>query len=337
GGNGTISPSTPQTVNHGATTSFTLTPAANFHVANVAGTCGGSLAGNVYTTNAVNADCTVIASFAIDTHVVTPSVSGGNGTISPSTPQTVNHGATAIFTLTPAANFHVANVAGTCGGSLAGNVYTTNAVNADCTVIASFAIDTHVVTPSVSGGDGTISPSTPQTVNHGATVAFTVTPAAGYHVVTPVGGSCPAGSLVGTSYTTGAVVADCTVVVSFAANPAHHIKFVQQPADVPRGERLGAVQVAIVDASDNVITTDSTSQITLATAACGASATLAQATVSNGIASFPANATQRFYTLATGKTLSASSGALAGTSATFNVTSAGSVLVFADGFDLCRL
>ncbi|TCO38234.1 uncharacterized protein DUF11 [Dokdonella fugitiva] len=214
GGNGTISPSTAQTVNHGATTSFTLTPAANYHVGNVTGTCGGSLAGNVYTTSAVVADCTVIASFAIDTHTVTPSVNGGNGTISPSTVQTVNHGATTSFTLAPAANYHVGNVTGTCGGSLAGNVYTTNAVNADCTVIASFAIDTHTVSPSVTGGNGTISPSTPQTVDHGATTSFTLAPAANYHVGS-VTGTC-GGSLTGNVYTTNAVVADCTVIASFA-------------------------------------------------------------------------------------------------------------------------
>ncbi|WP_220484385.1 beta strand repeat-containing protein, partial [Dokdonella fugitiva] len=217
GGNGTISPSTPQTVNHGATTAFTLTPNAGYHIVTpVGGTCGGSLAGNTYTTNAVNADCTVIASFAINTYTVTPSVSGGNGTISPSTPQTVNHGATSVFTLTPNAGYHaVTPVGGTCGGSLVGNTYTTNAVTADCTVIASFAIDTHVVTPSVSGGNGTISPSTPQTVNDGATTAFTLTPNAGYHIVTPVGGTC-GGSLVGNTYTTNAVTADCTVIASFA-------------------------------------------------------------------------------------------------------------------------
>jgi hypothetical protein len=228
-------------------------------------------------------------------------------------------------------------VTGTCGGNLAGNVYTTNAVTADCTVIASFAIDTHVVTPSVSGGNGTISPTTPQTVNHGATANFTLTPVAGYHVVTPVGGTCAAGTLAGASYTTGPVTANCTVVASFAANPPDHIKFLQQPADVPRGNRLGTVQVAIVDALDNVITTDSTSQVTLATTACGGSIALEQATVSGGIASFPANATQRFYTLTSGRTLSATSAALSGTSGAFNVSTAGSELTFADDFDLCRL
>jgi hypothetical protein len=162
-------------------------------------------------------------------------------------------------------------------------------------------------------------------------------PVAGYHVVTPLGGSCAAGTLVGTSYSTGPVTADCTVVASFAANPPDHIKFLQQPANVPRGDRLGAVQVAIVDAFDNVITTDSTSQVTLATTACGGSIALEQATVSSGIASFPANATRRFYTLTSSRTLSATSAALSGTSGVFGVALAGSELVFADDFDLCRL
>ena len=64
---------------------------------------------------------------------------------------------------------------------------------------------------------------------------------------------------------------------------------------------------------------------------------LGQATVSNGVASFPANASQRFYTLSASRTIGAASGALSGTSATFSVTNTGSQLVFADDFDLCRL
>jgi len=337
GGNGTIAPSTPQTVNHGATTTFTLTPSTNYHVVTpVGGSCGGTLAGNVFTTNAVNADCTVVASFALDTHTVTPSVSGGNGTIAPSTPQTVNHGATTTFTLTPATNYHVVTpVGGSCGGTLAGNVFTTSAVNADCTVIASFALDTHTVTPSVSGGNGTIAPSTPQTVNHGATTTFTLTPATNYHVVTPVGGSC-GGTLAGNVFTTSAVNADCTVIASFAANPPDHLAFLQQPADVPQGNRLGQVQVAIVDANGATIATDSTSQVTLSTSACGGTVTLGQATASNGIATFAADASQRFYTLATGKTLSAASGSLAGTSAAFGVVT-NSGFIYSDAFELCRL
>ena len=215
GGNGAIAPSTPQTVNDGDTTSFTLTPNAGFHINTVGGTCGGSLAGNVFTTAAVLADCTVIASFAIDAHTVTPSVSGGNGTITPSTPQSVNDGATSSFTLTPDSGFHIDTVGGTCGGSLVGNVFTTAPVLVDCTVIASFAINAHIVTPSVGTPSGTITPSTPQSVNEGGTISFTLTPDSGFHIDT-VGGTC-GGSLAGNVYTTSAVTVDCSVVANFAA------------------------------------------------------------------------------------------------------------------------
>jgi hypothetical protein len=76
---------------------------------------------------------------SVVTHTVTPSVGTPSGTISPSTPQTVNDGQTIAFTLTPATGFVIANVTGTCGGTLAGSTYTTNPVTADCTVIANFA------------------------------------------------------------------------------------------------------------------------------------------------------------------------------------------------------
>ncbi|HEY0229619.1 MAG TPA: hypothetical protein VGC55_00085 [Dokdonella sp.] len=210
GGNGTIAPSTPQSVNDGATTTFTLTPAMGYHIANVGGTCGGSLAGSLYTTNAVTADCSVIASFAINTFTVTPSA-GSGGSIAPSTPQTVDSGATSSFTLSANSGFQIASVGGTCGGSLAGAVYTTNAITANCTVIASFNALTFTVTPSAGSG-GSLAPSTPQTVNDGAVVAFTVTPAAGFAIGAVSG--C-GGSLAGDVYSTAAVHANCTVDAAF--------------------------------------------------------------------------------------------------------------------------
>ena len=69
--------------------------------------------------------------------VVTPSA-GANGTITPATPQTVAQGSTITFTVTPDSGY-TASVAGTCGGTLAGMTYTTNAITAACTVVASFA------------------------------------------------------------------------------------------------------------------------------------------------------------------------------------------------------
>ena len=177
---------------------------------------------------------------------------------------------------------------------------------------ASIDSDGTIVSRSWNFGDGSAvstatNPSHTYTAGGSYTVMLTVTDNAG---------------AIGTSSQTVTVVA-----------PADHL-VVATVADVSQGNRLGAVTVSIVDASGNVIAGDSTSQVTLATTACGAPVTLEQATVSNGVASFPANATPRFYTLATGKVLSASSGSLVG-SATFNVVSGD--LVFADGFESCRL
>jgi uncharacterized repeat protein (TIGR01451 family) len=63
GSNGSIVPSTPQIVNDGATTAFTINPNSGFAIDSVTG-CGGSLAGNTYTTGPITADCTVNATFA---------------------------------------------------------------------------------------------------------------------------------------------------------------------------------------------------------------------------------------------------------------------------------
>ncbi len=210
-GNGTISPATVQTVAANATKVFTLTPATGYNSASVTGTCGGTLVGNNFTTAAVTANCTVIANFAINVYTVTPSA-GANGSISPSTPQPVNYNGTKAFTLTPGTGYHIASVGGTCGGTLSGITYTTAAVTADCTVAASFAIDTFTVTPSAGTG-GSISPSIPQTVNYNDTTAFTVT-ADGTHYITSVTGC--GGTLSGNTFTTGPVTAACTVTASFA-------------------------------------------------------------------------------------------------------------------------
>ena len=165
---GSISPLGGQTIDHGNTTQFTLTPDPNYHIASVGGTCGGSLVSNTYTTSAITADCTVIANFAIDTHTVTSSVGTPAGSISPLGGQQIGHSSTTQFTLTPDPNYHIVSVGGTCGGSLVSNTYTTSAITADCTVIANFAIDTHTVTSSVGTPERrNISPLGAQEIDNG--------------------------------------------------------------------------------------------------------------------------------------------------------------------------
>jgi hypothetical protein len=215
GAHGALVPGTPQTVNDGATTAFTVVPDGGYRIGSVSG-CAGTLAGNLYTTGPITADCTVTASFARITHVVTPTATAG-GTIQPSVPQTVDDGATVQFTLAPNAGDRLVSVTG-CNGSLNGFVYTTGPITADCTVAATFApIVTHIVTPVAIGG-GTIAPDVPQTVNDGATVQFTLAPGAGNTLASVTGCN---GSLSGFVYTTGPITADCTVTATFAPIVTH--------------------------------------------------------------------------------------------------------------------
>jgi hypothetical protein len=257
---GGCSASTGSTVD-GATTANLNNSASGF-VGNATFSCNGNT--NTYTYS--SGSCTA-------TYTMTPSA-GANGTISPNTPQSVLAGDTQVFTVTPTSGY-AASVAGTCGGTLVGNTYTTNPASKNCTVVASFAVGvcpgpltqtktftcdinangyaaisgsvtrsqsksayptcafpstlvdmtganssyvsddcvypTFTVTPS-AGANGTISPNTPQTVNAGNTKVFTLAPTAGY---TPaVTGTC-GGTLTGNTYTTSPITANCTVIASF--------------------------------------------------------------------------------------------------------------------------
>ncbi len=158
GPNGSLSPNTPQTVDYGSSISFAVTPDNGYHILSVTG-CGGLLSGSTYTTGAVTADCTVTATFAINSYAVTPSA-GPNGSISPNTPQTVNYDGTTSFTVTPYSGYYVSSVTG-CGGTLSGSTYTTGPITASCTVSASFSM-----IPPVAGFSGLpVSGPAPLTVN----------------------------------------------------------------------------------------------------------------------------------------------------------------------------
>lgn len=208
-GSGTISPNVPVSVLSGGTTQFTVTPSPGFSTS-VAGTCGGNLVGTTFTTNSISADCTVEATFTQITYTVTPSA-GANGSITPNTPQIVNSGATQQFTVTPNSGFTAA-VGGTCGGSLVGTTFTTDAVLGNCSVDATFApLPTYTVSLT-STANGNVSPSNAQTVTQGDSVTFTATPVTGYSVIMSGCG----GKMTNGTFTTAPITANCTVSASFA-------------------------------------------------------------------------------------------------------------------------
>ncbi len=208
GSGGSISPAS-RTVNHGATTTFTVTPNTGYGIAAVTG-CGGTLSGNTYTTGSITGACTVNASFSLNSYTVT-GTAGAGGSISPAS-RTVNHGATTTFTVTPNTGYGIATVTG-CNGTLSGNTYTTGAITGACTVNATFSLNSYTVT-GTAGAGGSVDPAS-HTVNHGSAVSFSVNPDTGYTQST-LGGTCPGGAFSGNTYTTGAIVADCIVIFTFS-------------------------------------------------------------------------------------------------------------------------
>ncbi len=109
GAGGLISPSGSLQITYGSSAAFSILPNANYHIVDVL--VDGSSVGAVssYTFTNVTANHTIQASFAIDTRTITASA-GANGSISPVGAVPVNYGANQTFTITPAANYHVADV-----------------------------------------------------------------------------------------------------------------------------------------------------------------------------------------------------------------------------------
>lgn len=199
GGNGTITPTPTQTVASGAKPTFTLTPSTGYS-ATVSGTCSGTLVGNTYTTNAVVADCTVIASFTL------MPVNGVCGS------------ANAVATgVAPSANLCSAGTASAVTGNVSQFTWSCAGIGAGTTASCA-APRTYTVTSSVNGGNGTFTPISTQIVASGATATYTITPSTGYFAF--VGGTCN-GTLVGNTFTTQAVVADCSVIAGFSLIPVN--------------------------------------------------------------------------------------------------------------------
>ena len=159
GGNGPIRPSS-QTINAGSTATFVVTPNSGYHANTVTGdTCTvTNTSGTLWTSGAINQNCVVTATFAINQHAVTTVVIDGNGSISPPT-QTMDSGNSATIIVTPNAGYHVNTVTGnacTVTQQGASTTWTTSGITANCAITATFAIDTYTVTASVNGSNSAI-------------------------------------------------------------------------------------------------------------------------------------------------------------------------------------
>ena len=147
GSHGTISGTTPQSVNHGSSTSqVSALPDANYHFVN----WSDASTVNPRTISSVETTTSLTALFAIDTYTATYN-SGGNGTISGTSVQAVSHGeSTTSVTATPSANYHFVSWNDGVLTATRLDAALTNSI----TKTASFAIDAHAVTFNANGGSG---------------------------------------------------------------------------------------------------------------------------------------------------------------------------------------
>lgn len=171
--NGSITPSTPQTVTHGSTLTFTITPNPGYSIADVR--VDGASVGtpSVYAFTNITANHTITAAFALTTYTLTVNTAGtGSGVVTP-TAGVYLYPAGTVVTLTAAPNVGstFTGWSGACSGTGACSVTMTNTRS----VTATFAINTYTLTVATAGtGTGVVTPAIGvYTYTHGSVVTLT--------------------------------------------------------------------------------------------------------------------------------------------------------------------
>jgi len=203
GPNGSLSGATAQVVNHGASgTAVTAVPNVGYHFTS----WSDGPTDNPRTDTAVTGTITVSANFAINQYTLTYTA-GANGSLSGTSPQTVNHGGSGTaVTAVPNVGYHFTSWSDGVLTATRTDINVTGAI----TVTASFAINTYTLTYNAGAG-GSITGSSPQTVNHGANgTAVTATPNVGYYFT-----SWSDGGLIATRTDTN-ITGDLMVTASFS-------------------------------------------------------------------------------------------------------------------------
>ncbi len=160
----------------------------------------------------------------IDLHrVIVEAATGPDGMIEPAGSIVAEVDQTMSFDLIPDSGYEITSVAGSCGGTLDVDdlTFTTDPITEACNVEASFAIKGHTV--STEANNGKITSDIDPVIEHGQNTVVTGTADVGHHfnAVSGCGGTPQSNTdqtVTEFSYTTGEIVADCTVAAEFAIN-----------------------------------------------------------------------------------------------------------------------
>ncbi len=159
---------------------------------------------NTYTADPENGDFDDITTFSVSS-----SVTAGSGTVTPES-VSVFSGAAVTFDILPATGQNLVGTPQGCPGSLTDLTFTTDPLAAACTLSVAFETANYTVS-AVEVTGGTTNPQS-QTVAFNQTASMEFNAETGYDLVSATG--C-GGSLIGATYTTGAVTGDCTVTPVF--------------------------------------------------------------------------------------------------------------------------
>lgn len=194
-GDGTVTPG-DTTVEHGAEVTYNMTADAGRHILRV--TVDGQIvasytnADNIttdsYTFSAIDADHTIKVEFNQNEYTIT-ATAGAEGEIVMPGENVVAYNDNINFTITATEPcYHIdrilvdGNVDTTFTNNETHYVYTFNNVDADHTIEAQFAVNTYTVDVTFNG-NGTVTPNGTDTLNCGDNATYTITPDAGYEIV----------------------------------------------------------------------------------------------------------------------------------------------------------
>ena len=186
GPHGKITGTNKQLVNYGgSTTQVTAVPATGYYFVNWTGTNGFvTTTANPLIVTDVTVSQTITANFTINQYVLNFNA-GAGGTITGTTPQTVNYGGSATkVSANPETGYHFVNWTGDNGFATSKtNPLNVKNVKADHNITANFAINQYTMT-FAAGLHGSITGTKKQTVNYGgSTTEVTATHTTGYHFV----------------------------------------------------------------------------------------------------------------------------------------------------------
>ena len=221
GSNGSISPSGSSSVDYGTSKTYTMTPSANYHVADVLVDGGSAGAVTTYTFSSVSASHTIAVTFTHDTAVLTMAASPSTGgATSPTVGQsTVNTATAQAITATVATGYVFINWTATANATIASaaSASTTATLTGDATVTANF-LKTATMTMAVSpDACGTTTPSAGQSTTVTTTIpqAITATAATGYAFYKWTAAANATFADAASASTTATLAGDATITANF--------------------------------------------------------------------------------------------------------------------------